>query len=242
MADITSGRIIATTSITTITVAINCLVFCFIITPLYFTKGNTMPKLILPYFLIICGILGILRARSTKRDKRAREEYLNRESLANETRKADISTLPYIKISDNILNYTSADEEVNRLLSEVKALGTKKILNLTGISNTDLKLKYGAANLPELTECDENFTSLCKTIFSIGKLLYEKEDIDNARLFLEYGVSIKSDITDNYVLLATIYESLGLSDRIEDLKQIASTLNSLSKETIIHKLDALVHN
>ncbi len=201
-----------------------------------------MPKLILPYFLIICGILGILRARSTKRDKRAREEYLNRESLANETRKADISTLPYIKISDNILNYTSADEEVNKLLAEVKALDTKKILNLTGISNTDLKLKYGAANLPELTECDENFTSLCKAIFSIGKLLYEKEDIDNARLFLEYGVSLKSDITDNYVLLATIYESLGLSDRIEDLKQIASTLNSLSKETIIHKLDALVHN
>lgn len=200
-----------------------------------------IPNLILPYILIIFGIVGLLRARAVKRDQKKRDDFFQKESEANSVKKRDISALPYIVPDEALLNTDSSDPKINELLSELKTFKDKKILNLTGISNTDLKLKYGTANITELSECDDNFTSYCKVLYSIGKAYNEIGDTVSARRFLEYAVGIRTDITDNYVLLANIYRDNNELNRIDDLINIAGTLNSLSKQTIILKLNDLVH-
>lgn len=200
-----------------------------------------IPNLILPYILIIFGIVGLLRARAVKKDQKKRDDFFQKESEANSVKKRDISALPYIVPDEALLNTDSSDPKINELLSELKTFKDKKILNLTGISNTDLKLKYGTANITELSECDDNFTSYCKVLYSIGKAYNEIGDTISARRFLEYAVGIRTDITDNYVLLANIYRDNNELNRINDLINIAGTLNSLSKQTIILKLNDLVH-
>lgn len=200
-----------------------------------------IPNLILPYILIIFGIVGLLRARAVKKDQKKRDDFFQKESEANSVKKRDISALPYIVPDEALLNTDSSDPKINELLSELKTFKDKKILNLTGISNTDLKLKYGTANITELSECDDNFTSYCKVLYSIGKAYNEIGDTVSARRFLEYAVGIRTDITDNYVLLANIYRDNNELNRINDLINIAGTLNSLSKQTIILKLNDLVH-
>ena len=200
-----------------------------------------IPNLILPYILIIFGIVGLLRARAIKKDQKKRDDFFQKESEANSVKKRDISALPYIVPDEALLNTDSSDPKINELLSELKTFKDKKILNLTGISNTDLKLKYGTANITELSECDDNFTSYCKVLYSIGKAYNEIGDTISARRFLEYAVGIRTDITDNYVLLANIYRDNNELNRINDLINIAGTLNSLSKQTIILKLNDLVH-
>ena len=200
-----------------------------------------IPNLILPYILIIFGIVGLLRARAVKRDQKKRDDFFQKESEANSVKKRDISALPYIVPDEALLNTDSSDPKINELFSELKTFKDKKILNLTGISNTDLKLKYGTANITELSECDDNFTSYCKVLYSIGKAYNEIGDTVSARRFLEYAVGIRTDITDNYVLLAYIYRDNNELNRIDDLINIAGTLNSLSKQTIILKLNDLVH-
>ena len=200
-----------------------------------------IPNLILPYILIIFGIVGLLRARAVKKDQKKRDDFFQKESEANSVKKRDISALPYIVPDEALLNTDSSDPKITELLSELKTFKDKKILNLTGISNTDLKLKYGTANITELSECDDNFTSYCKVLYSIGKAYNEIGDTVSARRFLEYAVGIRTDITDNYVLLANIYRDNNELNRIDDLINIAGTLNSLSKQIIILKLNDLVH-
>ena len=200
-----------------------------------------IPNLILPYILIIFGVIGLLRARAARSDKKKRDDFFQKESEANSVKKRDISTLPYIIPDEALLNLTSEDASINELLSTLRSFKDKKILNLTGISNTDLKLKYGTANITELGACDDNFAELCKVLYALGKAYYDTGDINTSKRFLEYAVGIRTDITDNYVLLANIYRDNNEENRIRDLINIAGTLNSLSKQTIILKLNDLVH-
>ena len=205
---------------------------------------------ILPYFIIILIVLQFAIKKSTRNHKTRNEEFLDRETKANQVRRKDISRLNYISIPDNLPLINSGNETFDRLMSQdsrmkraydtLQSLKGKKILNLTGISNTDLKLSYGVANLNDLTEYDDNFTTLVKAIALIGHNLLEHEDIEDATTFLEYGISIKSDISSNYIDLAIIYASGDRKDHIAVLKEQALTLKSLSRDSIVSQLDAIM--
>ena len=173
---------------------------------------------ILPYFIILIIILQFAIKRSSRNHKSRNQQFLERESRANQVRRKDISNLNYISIPDK----------------------DKKILNLTGISNTELKLSYGAANLTELTEYDDNFTTLIKAIASLGHALIDNNDTADALSFLEYGISIGSDISSNYIDLAIIYAATDRFDDIRKLKEKAEMLKSLSRDNIIGQLDNML--
>ena len=121
--------------------------------------------------------------------------------------------------------------------SQILALKEKKILNLTGISNTDLKLKYGPANLPELTQYDQNFTLLARTLNTWGQRLHELSYNEEAVAVLSFAVSIKSDIRATWQLLAQLYAESGSTAKIQEMKLSAASLNSLTKDPILAMLD-----
>lgn len=205
---------------------------------------------ILPYFIILLIILQFAIKKGTRNHKARNEAFLEREAKANQVRRKDISNLNYISIPDNLPLINSGNETFDRIISEdsrlkrsydtLQALRDKKILNLTGISNTDLKLSYGVANLNDLTEYDDNYTALVKAVALIGHNLLEQKDITDATTYLEYGISIKSDISSNYIDLAIIYAADGRKDKIASLKEQALTLNSLTRDTIAAQLDAML--
>lgn len=203
--------------------------------------------LLLPYFIIFIVILHYVLKKGTRSHAARNEAFLEREARANEVRRKDISNLNYISISENLPVINSGNDtfdtligsipELKRSYEQLQELRDKKILNLTGISNTDLKLEYGVANLTVLSEYDDNFTSLVKCIAKIGHILSDNSDYDDAQIYLEYGISIGTDITSNYIDLARIYAACGNTDAIYTLKEKASALNSLSRDIIIGQLD-----
>lgn len=205
---------------------------------------------VLPYFIILIIILQFAIKRGTRNHKSRNQEFLNRESRANQVRRKDISKLNYISIPDNLPLINSGNDTFDQLLSNNSAmmrsynaimeLKDKKMLNLTGISNTELKLSYGAANLTELTEYDDNFTTLIKNIASLGHALIDNNDTDDALAYLEYGISVGSDISSNYIDLAIIYAAADRTGDIRKLKTRAETLKSLSRDNIIAQLDSML--
>lgn len=205
---------------------------------------------VLPYFIILIIILQFAIKRGTRNYKSRNQEFLNRESRANQVRRKDISKLNYISIPDNLPLINSGNDTFDQLLSNNSAmmrsynaimeLKDKKMLNLTGISNTELKLSYGAANLTELTEYDDNFTTLIKNIASLGHALIDNNDTDDALAYLEYGISVGSDISSNYIDLAIIYAAADRTGDIQKLKTRAETLKSLSRDNIIAQLDSML--
>lgn len=166
-----------------------------------------------------------------------KEIFWDKERQANSTRKVDISDLNYIKIPLDLLPFTETkDEELLSIQKKVKDLSQQQILNLTGISNTDLKLNYGTANITFLSDCDVNYTHLVQAIYKWGEYLYNHNQISDAIKVLEFGVECKTDISKNYILLATIYKEIGTLEKIDDLALIVESLQTLMKDSILNSL------
>ena len=184
--------------------------------------------------------------KSRKQYDTAAKQFWAKEYASNQTRKKDISGLDYLIIPiDKLPLSPSDDEEVAEYQSTITALADKKILDLTGISNTDLKLQYGVANLSILTEYDNNYNILINTLARWGARLFQLGYTDEAVTVLEYGISIGSDITRNYYLLAEHYLSINKPDEIERLISLCEELDSIMVPAITRKLkeyrDAYTH-
>ena len=196
-----------------------------------------MPKLILPFFLIILAIFSLLRNRSTRSFKEKQEAFWEKEQRANLTRKKDISNLDYIKIPlDSFPIGQFADPALTELEATLASLSSRQILNLSGISNTDLKLAYGAANLPVLSECDANFITLARTITAYGKRLAELGHLQEAISVLEFGVSCKTDVSTNYTLLGSLYRENSQDSKAEQLAETVRNMDLLLKDSILRQL------
>ena len=193
--------------------------------------------------LILYLIIRYKTKQANNQLQAARQEFWNKEYKANETRKKDISHLPYIQVPLQSLPMESIeDETLQELYQLVTDLSTCPIINLTGISNTDLKIKYGVSNLSILSEADNNFTQLIGLINKWGTYLYKIGNIKDAKVVLSYGITCKSDISNNYTLLATIYKDLNEKKEIEFLIEQASTLNSLRKDSLVLTLKEILNS
>lgn len=189
--------------------------------------------------LVVFGWIGIKRSLASKQEKAEIDSFWNREDKANSTRKQDISQLEYITIPLDLLPFKDTnDTKLSEYQDVIRSLSEYKLLNLTGISNTDLKLQYGPANLEVLSLADQRFTTLARTIAAWGNYLYEQGDKEDAAKVLEFGIDCKSDVSSNYLTLARIYKETS-PERIEDLKTVAEGLNSLTKNSILSGLQKI---
>ncbi|MDF2801578.1 MAG: hypothetical protein K0S61_1481 [Anaerocolumna sp.] len=196
--------------------------------------------ILLGILLTIFLIIKFADHKSRMELKSQNDAFWQKENQANTTRKVDISGLDYLHIPYEELPFMESEgETLLSLQNTLKSLEDKPILNLMGYSNTDLKLLYGIANINFLTRCDNNFITLIKTLYGWGKELVNLGYKTEARQVLEYGVTIKTDIGKHYLLLGDIYKSLQDYDKIDDLIQAVSELNSSSKETTLYALKEL---
>ncbi|MCR4841988.1 MAG: hypothetical protein K5840_01870 [Eubacterium sp.] len=197
--------------------------------------------------IIITGAL-ILRFKVRKIDKTDREtaqEFWIRESEANATRAVDVSTLEYLEVPCDELplhatvtdENPAGDEDAEECARIIEAIAEKKVKNLTGLTNTDLKLQYGAANLDFLSRCDENFTILTTTLNRLALRLDDLGYTGEAKTLAEYAVETGSDIKQTYLLLGKYYREADDQFRFQQLKYNAENLNSLMKDSIIRELE-----
>ncbi len=195
--------------------------------------------LIIGWTIIFIVVVSYKRFKANRINQAAENAFWNRENAANSTRKQDISHLDYIQFSNVTLPFALfRDDILKECEQQVLTLKEKKILNLTGISNTDLKLKYGPANLPLLTQYDQNFTLLVRTLNTWGQRLNELNHPEEAVSVLAFAVSIGSDIKTTWQLLAKLYAQSGETEKLKALKPSAQALNSLSKTPILNTLDS----
>ena len=104
---------------------------------------------------------------------------------------------------------------------------------------SDLKLEYGVGNLTELTDYDNNYVTLSRSLARIAELLTEQGLKKEAAAFLEFGIATHTDIGKNYTLLAGYYMEYGKPEKIDFLIAQAEQLSSLSKDPIIARLKAI---
>ena len=166
------------------------------------------------------------------------QSFWEKERLANEVRRKSLDGLDYVKIPlDKLpMDLLKDDPKVAECLRIINELSLQPIVNLTGFTNTDLKLEYGTANITILTEYDQNYTLLASTLQQWADLLYTQNYTTEVRQILEFAISTRTDVSRSYDILSDIYVANGQSDKIGDLIATAETLNSLNKDVILRHL------
>lgn len=183
-----------------------------------------------------------------RKDKKYAEAFWKKEAEADATRAKPLDDLEYIVIPAEILNkfknengeYINDDtlpDKIKNAVSSLAHLENAKIVNFTNITNTDLKLSYGAANLPTLTEYDQNYTVLVRTFTDLAEMLIEKEDTEGATELLEFIVATGCDSISIYRMLAGIYKDNNVTDKINYLISTASLLPGITKGPILKLLN-----
>ncbi|MCR4716917.1 MAG: hypothetical protein K5656_07020 [Lachnospiraceae bacterium] len=184
--------------------------------------------------------------KSNRIAKARSDEFWQRENEANSVRRKDISELDYIIVPFDELPFSkNADQTIANYQSKILKLKDQKILNLTGYTNTDLKFMYGAANLNDLTEYDTNYTTLVSNLGLWIKALYDSDkeaNHDDITTLAEYAISIGSDVSSTYKILAGIYLEDDKIPEIYNLLDKASDLNSLNKDVIVNNIKNLLES
>ena len=196
-------------------------------------------------FLILIVFFNLRMRRVSRKEEMREAGFWEKERQANSVRKKSLENLDYIHIPVDLLPFGTAGDNAALLKAEeeVSALKDEKIVNLTGITNTDLKLEYGAANITQLSQFDQNYTALVCSLQNWGQELYNQGRYEDARDVLEFAVKTRSDITATYRVLVDLYKTkLGLNEeeiqkKIDGLVPIAKNLNALSRNTILKLLD-----
>lgn len=197
--------------------------------------------MLLPFLaalIIVTIYIAIRRSSAMRSEQKLWDDFREREQKANWTRKQDISSLAYVKLPLDALPLGKFDDEVlANYESALRDLSTQPICNLNGVTNTDLKLRYGAANLNTLSQCDTNYSTLVSLLANYGEKLFELSHPEEAKQVLEYSLSLGSDVGKAYELLTAIYKYEGHPEKIDVLFESAKKITSIRKNSILRKLE-----
>jgi len=191
--------------------------------------------------IVFCIWLAYEIRKHNKKSKQVLDSYLEKEQKANSTRAKSLDGLNFVEIPDYVYNalpnpIPAKLEDCSKLLQHLKE---SKIVNLSHISNTDLKLKYGASNLDILSEYDQNYITLLRVLNTLSEYHYEKGDTDITRRLLEFAVEVQSDNISTYKMLAEIYCNNHEDSKLDYLISAASLLPGLTRGPILRYLKSL---
>lgn len=189
----------------------------------------------LTIFIIFCVVLSFYIKKGDSSQKEIMDGFFEKERLANEVRKKDISQLNYITIP-----FEKIPQQLNTSTEkEFFSYAEKTMLNLNGISNTDLKLEYGTANLAILSEYDTNYMDMISLLPAYVEELLAEEQTDTAQMLLEFAVHTKADSRKIYQQLVSIYKETNQTEKINDLKTASESLPEMTRAIIQRDLSSI---
>lgn len=189
-------------------------------------------------FIALILLITVSIKRQAKLTRQKEDAFWSRERRANAVRRKPLDDLKYIKIPletfpTHLLN---DDPQVLECIDILETLTSRNIVNFTGFSNTDLKLEYGTANIEALTEYDQNYTLLVRTLQKWADLLLAAGYAKEASTLMEFAVSTDTDISRTYYLLAEYLVSHGQAAQIDRLVRTAENLRSANRDSIVKNL------
>lgn len=189
-------------------------------------------------FIVLCLLLSYELRKRKKKETKVYEDFMEEEARANSTRRKSMDDLHFIIIPFETLpvDILLDNSKIKECIERLHIISDSGIVNLTGFSNTELKLKYGVPNLPLLTQYDAAYISMVRALYEWGQVLFDNKLYDEAKKVLEFAVSTGSDVKKTYNLLAQIYIEENTPSKINELIEKVSSINSSNQKYIIENL------
>lgn len=160
------------------------------------------------------------------------ENYWTREHAATFARKKELPDDLFIPIDFSV--YPSVqDESCQQQYAKILLFKERPLVNLKGISNVELKERFGTMQLEKLSFYEQNFIEYMNTSCAYGKLLFEKGYLPEAQKVLEYIISLGCDLSQCYLTLTAIYTAYYDSNRSLDVSiDLLAVLKQNAKENM----------
>ena len=172
--------------------------------------------------------------KHTKQDKKVSQDFWERERQSGFIPRKNTSDIQYITITESFLPEERGedDSELNVLCNRILSFQDKKIADLSSMTNTELKERYGTANFTSLSEVDSNYTSLVPLLGRLCELLYDEgrlAEAENAALFC-----VSSGVMTYPVLftLGNIYYMINDREKLDALISSAESTPSCQERTV----------
>ena len=189
----------------------------------------------LAIFIIFCIVLTYYIKKGDSSQKEIMENFFEKERLSNGVRKKDISQLNYITIPFEKIPH-KLDTSVEK---DFFAFSEKTMLNLAGISNTELKLQYGTANLDVLSQYDTNYMDMIALLPKYVEELLAAGDTSTAQALLEFAIETRADSRIIYKQLLSIYKETQQMDKVDYLLTVSNDLPELTRNLIQQDLSSI---
>lgn len=154
-------------------------------------------------FIFLIIVFRFYSNKHTAKQEQVIDDFWAKEREANTTRKQNIEGLDYISLPTELIPNSLHTEEETKLL----ALTSEKMIDLTEYTNTDLKLKFGASNLEELSQYEQNYVSMIRLIPDYSRQLYDAGLTEEAKKLLEYGMALENNSGSIYNTFNELYQS-----------------------------------
>lgn len=192
---------------------------------------------------LICFVIFVLwmfyeQRKSQNKDKEASDAFWERERMANQTRKKDISHLPILHVEESELPLiTTENESVLYYIDHIRKIIKSPMLDLSEYSNTDLKLAYGVGNFKVLCEYDENFNHFLLALTNLARACTEAGLYSEAEQTFLLAFHYGSQKMTDYTSLADIYLHLEEPEKISALIRNVKDGSLPHKEALIQALE-----
>lgn len=197
-------------------------------------------------FLIFIFVFQHNLRKSDRMISHNRRSFWDKEEKSLFVRKTDLDPNDFVHANAEALPHYSleyfkelGDEHLYKLQERCFKLASEPMMNLSELMNSDIRLKYGAANLGLVENYEDNYNQYLRALYKLAKGYYELDKKTEALQVLEEGINMKTDISDHIILLGKLYLETHRNDRFETLYNSTLQLKTLTKSKSIQGLEQL---
>lgn len=194
-------------------------------------------------FIIFCAWLHYEKRKADRKRESGSKAFWEREDQANHTRNKDISSLPMFCPDESHIPMTeTADENVIYYQGKVQNAMGLPMMNLSGYTNTDLKLAYGTGNFNTLSEYDQNFNDFLMNMSNLGKAYFTAGLLQEAADVFTFCLDSGSGKSTDYEALAKVWFAMGTPEKISGLITDAERSELPRKAALVSRLRLIQQN
>lgn len=195
--------------------------------------------IILITFIGTLFIYNIIANYIEQKDEKKIETFLDSCKENTIVSSSKLKEIELLDIDLSTTSFISGNEDTIKIYNKLVELSYQKMTNFKGISNDELKKTYGVNNFNEVLSYQENYDEFLKLIVEVGEKLYNENNYKCAVSILEIGISLDTDITKNYTLLADSYDKQKMKNKLFKLIDKVLQNKNVSQEKIINYISSL---
>ena len=178
--------------------------------------------------------------KHTRLEQKSTREFWERESRSGFVPRKSTADIRYLTVSEDFLPIDRGEEdsELNILCTRILNFKDKPVADLSSMTNTELKERYGTANFTSLSEADTNFTSIVPLLGKLCELLYDEGRIAEAETAAVFCAEAGVMTYPVLHTLGSIYSSIGETEKLRNLITEAKQ-NPSCQERTLKSLEAM---